>query len=1075
MKNAIFHFEIKSWLKSPMLYFFVACYFLLALITMLGTGDYFDGPIATDDQVQVLNSSYSLCFISFIFSKFSLFILAIIIGNSLVKDYKNQTHALLFTYPISKSYYLNGKLGSALFVLLLACLLTFLGLFLGEILLGETNPKIQAFNPWAYLLSLGIYHLPTMLIISLFVFTVVGISRNIFSGFIVVIAFVLFQLTIENIFFNQKNLLAILDPFGQHAFQLATQNWDMPMQNSASLPINKVVIFNRIFWIFLASMTYVFYYKKFNFQFHGIWNTRKKEQKNEIKISSEKTQSDQSLYTPLDFSAKAQWQSFIELLVFDVRAILKDKLFWVLTGFGILTLFFIQFKVTNTGAFNLLPTTRLLLGSPLNIYAQLIIMSTFLFSGMLLHRAKKYNMHALIDVSPTKSGQLFGSKVGAIAFIQILQLLLFLCLGIGIQLYNQHPYIEFPLYLFHLFLIVFPSLLIWNITSYFVHSLVPNIFIGLFFLLAIWLGLQSLDQMGIHSHLFKFNETIPLSYSDFHQYGHQLKGFFLITSYWLSFSFILGILSLLLWNRGNFSSWAERLSLLKSRINKWIIIGLLLSTAHFVWYGAKIYQAEKVDLTLTNNNKKATNHLNSYKANWEEYADLSQPKIKAVKLKIDLFPNRQLMYAKGRYLLVNDTKETIDTIFIQTGFDEQTTLSWQDREVQLLKEDQAMKSTLFKLKEGLNPMDSIWFSFEIKNTNNTLFKQNSNILSNGSFIKQDILPRLGYPFHEGSLPLSDALIGQHHYFHRDADLVDFHTTISTSKDQTAIAPGHLIDHKKEANRNIYIYKTKHPVKFNCSFHSGNFRVQKISYQGIDIEFFHQKNHGQNTTMMLEGIKAALDYNTQLFGPYPYPSIRIIEFPHTAARYSATLMANNIPTSEILFNINLKAMEEKINLPFYVMAHELTHEWFGNQVMPADAEGAKMLTESITEYITLCIYRNHFGDQAAQTFLSTQKQRYLRGKKKEKKEEKPLYKVQDHQEYIAYGKGAIVLNHLDKHLGSSKMHTILKAYVSHYKRHLQPYPTTEDFIQLMYKHTLPAQHQEIDKWLKEVVDIQEIIK
>src|SRR6056297_3028423 len=126
--------------------------------------------------------------------------------------------------------------------------------------------------------------------------------------------------------------------------------------------------------------------------------------------------------------------------------------------------------------------------------------------------------------------------------------------------------------------------------------------------------------------------------------------------------------------------------------------------------------------------------------------------------------------------------------------------------------------------------------------------------------------------------------------------------------------------------------------------------------------------------MLEGLKASLDYNSKLFGCYPYNQIRIIEFPHTEESFSATLKSNNIPASEVLF---------------YVVAHELTHEWFGNQVMPADAEGANMLTESITEYITLSIYTEHFGEAAAKRFLNAQYRRYNRGRKKENGKEPPL--------------------------------------------------------------------------------------
>ncbi|MBK8652617.1 MAG: hypothetical protein IPN20_01495 [Haliscomenobacter sp.] len=72
----------------------------------------------------------------------------------------------------------------------------------------------------------------------------------------------------------------------------------------------------------------------------------------------------------------------------------------------------------------------------------------------------------------------------------------------------------------------------------------------------------------------------------------------------------------------------------------------------------------------------------------------------------------------------------------------------------------------------------------------------------------------------------------------------------------------------------------------------------------------------------------------------------------------------------------------------MQAHELTHQWWGNQVVPADALGAKMLTESIAEYISLRIYERYFGQEKALHFLSLQRKRYLEGRTTETGKENP---------------------------------------------------------------------------------------
>ena len=608
-----------------------------------------------------------------------------------------------------------------------------------------------------------------------------------------------------------------------------------------------------------------------------------------------------------------------------------------------------------------------------------------------------------------------------------------------------------------------PVLFVWNVTSQFVHSLIPNLFLGLFILAGIWLGAQSLEQIGIQTNTLKYNFLPALEYSDFNGYGHQLKGYLLLIAYWLVFGFLLVFGIPIIWNRGSLSSIKERFLLAKSRINKPLSLILILLSINFSWLACKIYKLENIAKSSFAASSNPSQTLKDYKKEWKQFSSITQPKITDIDLHIDLYPQKENFEARGVYKLVNQSDKIIDTIFIRTGFDEITKLDW-NGSAQLLKENVIMKSYLYKLRNSLHPGDSMDLSFIIQNTPNTIFFRNSNVLKNGSYIQHDILPRLGYQFIEHELPLTDSLVNSNNYFHRDANYVNIHTVISTSKNQIAIAPGELISEKKDGDRNIYEYNSPQPIKFNFSFHSAKFEVLEEKYKDVTIQLFFKKGHDLNTKLMLDGLKASLDYNTKWFGQYPYKQVRIIEFPHTEENYSATLTSNNIPASEILFNINSAAMDEKINLPFYVMAHELTHEWFGNQVMPADAEGAKMLTESITEYISLCIYQEYLGEANAENFLRAQYNRYNRGRKKENGKEQPLSKVLSHQEYIAYGKGAIAFNAISKTIGKDKFNSILQNYLLKYKSQSQYYPTTKNFIQLLKINTSKEEHKLIDHWL-----------
>ena len=495
MGNAILSYEIKAWLKYPLFYMINLGFFLFAWVTFLGTGGYFDGEINPLEPVAFLNTPYALCGVSFLFAKLLMFVVGIFGGYSLYKDYRNQTHSFLYTYPISKQAYLTAKLISALFPLVVVSILLFLGIGIGEIMLGLSNPKIGPINVLGYLIGVGIYLIPTLITAGLFVFVVVGITRNIYSGFVVVICLVLLQLLFEQFFFNQKTWLALLDPFGQNAFHLATQEWDFKAKNSMATPINTIVIANRVLWLLLGIGAYWFFSRVFDFQYAFEWPSRRSLDKDEA-TTSHKTKVDLGKNIQYQFSIRAKIKCLWQLVWYDFKSIILSWLFLVPTLIGIATIVFIQLKVTNTGDIKLLPLTRLFLLAPLSIYAVLIVLCTFLFTGLLINRARQYNMNLMIDVSPVSNWQLVLAKIGAISLIHAVQLFLFMVVGMVIQVGNDYNHFEISLYLFHLFILLFPVLLVWNITSHFIHNLASNLFLGLLLLLILWLEAQSLEDHG---------------------------------------------------------------------------------------------------------------------------------------------------------------------------------------------------------------------------------------------------------------------------------------------------------------------------------------------------------------------------------------------------------------------------------------------------------------------------------------------------------------------------------------------------------------------------------------------------
>jgi len=1046
MLSFIYLYELKYWLRKPIIYIYFGVFFCFSLVSFLGTGGFFDEPIKATETVRFLNSPHELNYLFQYLGKLFLFLIPAIIGTSIYKDFKYKVYPVLYSYPIDKKAYLTGKFLGAFTIVVVIALSTGVAFLLGEMLLGNENPKIGLFNMIGYLQAYLIFLIPNLFVFGVFVFAIVALSRNIYSGFILVIFLFLLQLITENSFQGNDLLIAITDPFGQNAVGFETQLWTLTEQNSKLIPLLGAVLYNRIFWLALAIIVGYFLFKLFTLSQNGFQFSFNK-QKKIIKTEGIKIPIKNRINTDIffDFSLKQKLKLIWKLSTMHFKYLVTNPMFYIFSVLGILSIIFMLLKVTNAGEMVMLPLTRIMLAVPSFFFVTIIVLISFIYAGMLVHRARSTGMEALINTTPVSNGVLLFSKVIAIIKVQYLLLLILMLCGMVLQMANGFFTVEIGQYLFYLFLLSGISLIVWAFVSVFVHAIVPNLYLGIFILLLMWLAKGSFSELGVKTFLIQFNTPPQLIYSDLNEYGSQLSGYFLVQFYWVLIAFILIILSYLFWKREHSFSIKERFQIANSRLNGTSKICLIILLTSLVAFGFGIYKAEHSE-NVVHTNKDV---LKQFETHFSKYKNQLQPRITYIKMAMDLYPENNTFKASGKYILVNETKKPIDTILIKTGFDEHTTYTLNIKNT-MIASDGLMKFFVHKLQSPLLPSDTLLLNFEIKNSRNTLFQRNSNVLKNGTFLKHDILPRLGYFIQNEMKKPSDSTALNNHYQAFDSDLIDFEAIVSTSENQTAISTGFLQKQWQENGRNYFHYKANKPIKMGMAFNSGKFKIQKDQWEDIPIKVYYHNTHTYNVKNMIAGLKAAMAYNSEHFSPYQHKDVKIIEFPLTEGSF-ATTFGNAILTSEVRFGVNGKN-DDKIDLSFYVSAHELTHQWFGNQLLPKDVLGAVVLTESITEYITLKIYEQQFSKERALQFLKLQRLRYLKGRTKETKNESPLYLVKAEQDYISYGKGAIAFNTLSHYLGEKKMNDILKSFLEEYPSSLKAYPTSLDFLKILKQET-----------------------
>lgn len=1036
MLYQIFKYELQFWLKKPVVYFYFAAFFGFSLLSFLGEGGYFLESVSNSPYQETLNSPASIVGIFHYMGKLFLFLLPAIIGVSIYKDFKYRAHHIIYTFPIEKHTYLLGKFLSAFAVVLLVSTSAGLAFVFGEYLLGIESPKIDPFNWVAYAQAYAVFVIPNLFFYGVLVFAVVALTRNIYSGFVTVVLLFFVQLITENVF-DDTYLIAISDPFGQNTLNYAIREWDLFQRNSLSIPVWDIVFYNRLVWLGIAMSIIAVLYKVFSFSQLGpkvVLFKKKSSQKipQYPQPKRTKTLSD----VTFNFSIAQQVKTMWHLSVLNFRHCITSPMFYVFSILGLFTTIVMLVKISQLGELAMLPLTKIMLSIPAYFFVSIIIIITFVYSGMLVQRDKTAKMDGLINTTPVSNAVLLWSKILGLIKVQYLLLTILMLCGISVQLSLGYYDIDLPQYFMNLFVVTGITLIVWALVSVFLHSLLSNVYLGMFLLLFLWILKSSVTHLGIDTMLLQFNSPPDVSYSDFYGSGSELAGYFVIEFYWLAITLLLTLFAFLLWRRQQPFSVSERIKIAKNRFNaknKLMALGLIILA---VGLGVRIYISEQAMDT----ERTSPETLENFTKKYGHFSGANQPRIQSISMEMDVYPNQHAFSANGRYELQNKSDFPMDTILVKTGFDENSSIKL-DRKNTMLESDSNMRFYVFKLEKVLLPNEKLFLDFEVKSIDNTLFQVNSNVLENGTFIKSDVLPRMGYYVPGVKKSPTDTTALNNHYQAIDSDLINFECTISTSEDQIAVATGKLQREWTENKRHYYHYKTDVPIKMGMAFNSGKFAVAKDNWNDTQIAIYHHKPHAKSADRMVAGMKAALDYNSRFFGKYLNTNVNIIEFPSTQGSF-ATAFGNALLISESRFGI--KPGEDKIDLSFYVAAHEMTHHWFGNQLLPKDVLGATMLTESISEYITLNIYRKSKGEEAALQFLKKQHKRYLRGNWR-KQAEAPLYLATANDDHLTYGKGSMALNAISFYWGEHNLLQAIKQFMNNYHADSAQYPTSSEFV------------------------------
>jgi ABC-2 type transport system permease protein len=1075
---SIFSFEFKRWLRNTSFYIYIALFFVLAFFTAASSMGVFDSVTVTTASNAKANSPIALNNLINGLSIFIYFLLPTIIGASVYRDFKYNTHTILFSYPFSKISYLAGKFLSSLCIVILITLFVGIATYVASWLPWANAEMLTEYKFSTYIHIYLVYIIPNLILYGAIVFALVTFSRNVYVGFISIVLLLVVQGLLENLTqdIDNRYLVALLEPFGSEAFAYYTRYWTIAEQNENPLPFEGAIIYNRLIWLGVASLILSVFYYYFSFtQSAFVFGRSKKAER--------LTKQNFGGITRVVLPEANHRFSFIDNLKTAFFLARQDFVFvvrnWSFISILVVGLVFILITSTVSGQIlgtKTSPVTWQMLLFSGGIFSLFINLLTFLFAGLLVHRGTVSRMGHLIDSTPIPNWALLLSKLVALVKMQVVLLLVILLSGILIQVYHGYYRFELGHYLFELFGINLIHFVIWAFLAILIQTLVKNYLLGFFITLALSIAINFLDSVGVEQMIFKFNQAPGIFYSDMNGYGHTLPRYYFYKLYWALLGIVLTTISFLFWRRGITQTAKERLAIAKKRLTLPVAGMLLTALAGFLSISAYIYYESKI-LNPYVSAKEQEQQQADWEKKYKKYQHKAQPRITDVNVTLHLIPERRSFTAQGYYLLKNKTAASMDSVLvIQSEYENTLTFS---KPFDLLLEDTIYNLAIYKLKTPLAPGDSIKLSFQINHKPNTILTNHSGIISNGTFINSATLfPSLGYnegyeitnddirkkyglePKERMAAP-DDSLARRNTYISRDADWVTFETVVSTAPDQIAIAPGYLVREWVEKGRNYFHYKMDRPMLNFYAFNSARYEVRRAKWNDINIEIYHHKGHEYNLDRMVEGVQKSLAYYSENFSPYQHKQARIIEFPRTYGTFAQSF-ANTIPFSEAVgFIADVDdADENAVDYPFTITSHEVAHQWWAHQVIGADVQGATLLSESLSEYSSLKVLEQRYGKGQMRKFLKDALDKYLQGRTFEGKKEKPLM-YNENQQYIHYNKGSLVLYALSDYIGDSTFNQALKEYVSAVAFQEAPYTNSIELVAYFKKATPDSLHYLIE--------------
>ena len=1075
MLAGIIGFEIRYQFRNPVFWVSMAIFFLLGF----GLTASENVSIGTPGTVHE-NAPFAIAVATAAFVQFYLFVTTAFVANAIVRDDNSGFAPIVRATGVTDKQIVIGRFLGGLTIAAVGYLAIPLGMFVGS-LMPWVDPETvgpQKFEYYAW--NYAIFGLPNIFLTSALLFGMATLTRSMMASYVAAVVLVMGYLVTASIVGQQieyREVFALWEPLGNGAIGEVTRYWTQAEMNNGLIPLEGVVLHNRLIAIglgllFLGITLWRFKMTERAPSKRKLRKLAKRQAREERIAAAAPTLGGEAIVA--GDAQPSRWVQFMARLRTEVRQVLTSP------GLIILSLLAIGF----TGAFLFLgqsiygtsdyPTLAATIGTVRGGSSIFLLMIATFYGGELVWRERERKINEILDSTPIPSWVMTVPKMIAIFVVLLVVNLATMFSGLFYQLVQGARELGVMEYLGWFIVPAAIDGLLIAILAVAVQVLSPNKYIGWGIIFVWFVGTIFLNNIGYASPLYTYGRTPAVPLSDFVGAGSFWIGETVFQLYWLCFAIILAVLAHLVWPRGTDLGVGTRVK----RIGRQASTGPLaiagVAAVAMVGTGAYAYHNIK-QLNRYETSDDAERYSADYERKYLKYENLPRPVVTKTVLDVRLFPEQRKLEATGRYELRNDTNAPIGEIHIRQGDRDAEYLKLEVDGARLVSDDKKFGYRIFRFDRPLAPGATTTLNFvsRIWHRGFRAGNQATNVIENGTFANNfDFAPvigmnrqglltdrtqrrRQGLPAELRPAKLEDMSATRQNYV--DSDWVMSDITVTTDAGQTPIAPGNQVSDVTKGGRRIARFVSPAPILNFFSIQSADYRQASQDHKGVKLSVFYHPGHDWNVPKMLKAMGASLDYYRANFGPYQFNYARIIEFPGYAS--FAQAFAGTMPYSESIGFVANTNDPEKIDFTTYVIAHEIAHQYWAHQVIGADMQGGTLTSETLAQYSALMVMKRMYGEDKIRRFLKYELDNYLSQRKGEAVEEQPLSRVEN-QQYVHYRKGSVAMYLLQERLGEEAVNRALGRFVARFRFKGAPYLRSTDLIEEFRKEAKTAEQQQL---------------